>query len=71
MTGHALPHPQVVPKPEKAPATQAAGQFIWLDQFLGYFQSIKERSPLTIQRVPLLTWSSSSASWSGAAPLPC
>lgn len=32
------------------PAEQKArDSFVWLDQFLGYFQSIKERSPLTIK----------------------
>jgi site-specific recombinase XerD len=49
MTGHALPHPQVVPKPKKRPQPRPSDSFIWLDQFLGYFQSIKERSPLTIK----------------------
>jgi site-specific recombinase XerD len=35
--------------PDERPGTEPDDSFVWLDQFLGYFQSIKERSPLTVK----------------------
>jgi len=49
MTDHPLPRQQAVKKAKKLPGPRPQDSFVWLDQFLGYFQSIKERSPLTIK----------------------
>ena len=49
MTDQPIPAKPAGKKTKKQPEPRPQESFVWLDQFLGYFQSIKERSPLTIK----------------------
>ena len=52
MTDQPMPAKPAGKKTKKQPEPRPQESFVWLDQFLGYFQSIKERSPLTIKEYP-------------------